>query len=244
MGDQLATTASSQLSTLDQKISSATDLLISASEDAIASAIIKLAGCGLPFPTGIDPNNAARVYQFALRGVSREAIKRVVMRIVQGDVPTVREFLPAPPALAALCKAEARELWTDRERLLATKEAMEFRPSGGQKTEEEKANVRAMVRAVKERAKANRDEAKDEFYNKPEDELNRIFRNKVFPPDEPAAGKWDDDAWYSQQRNDENGEENIRSQGLDQGNLSGEPDERRERHESDGSVYGFEGGSR
>lgn len=243
MGDLLTTTTSNQLSTLDQKISSATDLLIPASEDAIASAIIKLASCGLPFPTGIDPTNAARVYQFALRGVAREAIKRVVVRIVQGDVPTVREFLPAPPALAALCKAEARELWTDRERLLATKEALEFKPAGGQKTEEAKAKVRAMVQAVKDQAAADRSADKDAFYNKPEDELNRIFRNKVFPPDEPAAGKWDDDAWHSQQRKNENGEENIGSQGLDQGELPGGPEERGERHEGDGSVYGFEGGS-
>jgi len=150
----------------------------------------------MPYPPGLDPSNAARVYLFALRGVSREAIKRTVQKIVQGDVPSALNFIPTPPALASLCKAEAREMWADRERLIITRDSLIGERDRAPKTAEEKARVAAMVAQVKANADALRDEVKDAFYNKPEDELNRIFRNKVDPPAEQGPVKFDDDDWH------------------------------------------------
>lgn len=213
-----------------------------ASEDAIASAIIKLAGSGLAFPPGLRADGAAKVYGFALRGVSIEALKRTVIRIVQGEIPTVRDFLPTPPALAALVKSEAREIWMDRERLISIKDALEFKRPGNQRTEEEKARVAAMVEQVKASAAANRDAEKNAFFDKPEAELNRLFRNKEFPPEPPppGAGKWDDDRWFQQQKENENGKEAIRHEGATFPHASGEPDGRGDRDEGGGSLFGFE----
>lgn len=241
--NNLTTTGGNQLSTLSDKISAVNDLLTPASDNSIASAVIKLAGIGLPFPPGLDPEKAALVYQFALRGVAHEAIKRVVLKITQGEVPSVMKFLPAPPELAALCKAEAREIWTDRERLIALKEAMEFKRPGGLRTEEEKARVRAMVDQVKRNAAALRDEVKDEFYNKPEDELNRIFRNKVDPPAEPSAGKFNDEEWFSQHKENENGEKTERNEDPIGDHAVGGSDGPQDDIGSVIGVFGFEGES-
>lgn len=243
MGDLLATTTGNQLSTLEAKITAATDLLKPASDDAIASALIKLAGAGLPFPTGIEPSNAARVYQFALRGVSLEALKRTVMRIVQGDVERAREFIPTPPALAALVKAEGRELWMDRERLLLTADSLRAGEQREPASEESKSRVRAMVRQVQDNAAAIREEAKDEFYNKPEDELNRIFRNKVDPPPTPpGAGKFDDQRWFAQQEEIGNGKENFGSVGDAEALPAGDADGCGNGDSGDDSPFGFEDG--
>lgn len=237
----LQTTTGNQLSTLEDKISAVNELLRPASDDAIASAVIKLSGAGLPFTTGIDPANAARVYQFALRGVSIAAIKRTVQKIVQGEVPTVREFLPAPPALAALCKAEAREIWMDRERLIATKEALEFKRPGGTKTPEAKARVRAMaadfVASVKQAKEQN-----FALYQRSEDELNRMFMNKVFPPSEPQTEKWDDLKWHQQQEEMDNGKENSGDENSAVPDASGEPDGRGDDRQGVEGVFGFEDG--
>lgn len=241
---ELQTTTGNQPLTLAEKISAANDKLRPASDDAIASAIIKLAGAGLAFPAGIEPSGAARVYQFALRGVSLEALKRSVMRIVQGEIESVRNFIPTPPALASIVKAEARELWADRERLMLTAESIKL--SGGREpaSEESKARIRELNRQVQERARELREAEKFALYDKPEDELNRIFKNKVDPPEAqpPAAGKWSDEAWFQQQKEMENGEETERVQGAYRGDDPGNADGRGDNPEVSGSVFGFEDG--
>lgn len=246
MGELQTTTATAnQLSTLNEKISIANERLRPVSDDGIASAIIKLAGAGLSFPPSIRSDGAARVYQFALRGVSVEGLRRTIVKIVQGEHPQVRDFLPTPPALAAMVKAEERELWADRERLLSTKDAMEFKRPGGAKTDEEKARVRAMVEGVKAHAAAIREDHRDQLYKgKTEDELNRMFRNKVFPPEAPppASGKWDDDRWFQQQEENGNGKEGIGIQGAAGGDVPGDADGPDDGSEVGGTVFGFEDG--
>lgn len=233
-----------QLSILDDQITAVNDALRPASDDAIAAAIIKLAGAGLAFPTGIKPEGAARVYQFALRGISIAALKSTVIKIIQGEYPNSQEFIPKPPMLAAYARAAARELWNDRERLISIKEAREFKLPNRQRSEEEIARVRALVEQVKAAAVANREAEKSAFYDKPEAELNRIFMNKVDPPEPPppGAGKWDDDRWFSQQKENENGKETVRHESEDRADASGEPDGRGNGDEGGGGIFGFEDG--
>lgn len=221
--------------TLDEKISAVTKLLSHASDDAISSAMIKLAGAGLAFPPGIDPTNAAKVYKFALRGVPLEALKRVVVRIVQGEIEGVSNFLPTAPALAALVKAEARGLFADRERLMAIRNEQQLRLPAPVRTEEAKARVREAVQGVKDRALALRIERREHLYDKPEEDLNRLFRNKLPPEPKPPAGKWSDQKWFQQQEENGNGENPKSSfEHDDNGQDRGGPEGQSER------PFGFE----
>ena len=185
MGQELTTNA---LSTLSQQLTKATDLLAPASEDGIAANILRLHRAGLAYPPGIDQQKAGQIYAFALKRIPIEALKRAVAKIVQGGIPDIsRDFIPTPPRLAAICRAEALALYQDRDRLALTIESMRMNVPPP-KSEEEKARVRAMVESVKADADRVRDENRIGALT--DAQLDKLFRNKQFgvsdaPPADP-----------------------------------------------------------
>lgn len=146
---ELQTTAGNLPSTLNRELSEVTERLQPASHDGIAAAILKLHRAGLSYPPGVDPVKAGDIYAFALKGVALEAIKRAMTKIIQGEIPGVRDFIPTPPALAAIVKAEASELWRHRERLLLALDSVKAGGPGAEATPEAKARVRALVAGVR-----------------------------------------------------------------------------------------------
>lgn len=134
-----------------------TEQLQAASDDAIIARVLSLRNAGLRWPQGIDEKTAARVYGFALKGLPLAALKSAVTKIIQGEFADIRDFMPTPPALAALVRAEARPLIDRRANLKLTQEAME-RVSSGEASEmpdeAAKARVRAMVAGVRASAEA------------------------------------------------------------------------------------------
>ena len=243
MANDLTTSGNGSL-TLDQKISAVNELLQPVSADLIASTLIRMRNAGLDFAPGLDARRAADIYTFAMRGVCREGFKRASARIIQGTAGEVSGFIPKPPSFAALARSESAELWRERDRLMLTAESLSLGRDREPKSEEAKAKVRAMVAMVKAQADAIREDHRDLLYRgKSEDELNRIFRNKVDPPSEPPGGvKFDDDRWFEQHKENENGKENYRDEDPYRADDAGEPDGPGDGPKSIGSLYGFEGG--
>ena len=127
------------------------DMLAPASVETVASRLLSLKGSGLEFPPGIDPQRAGEIYAFAMRGVSGEGLKRACIRIIQGDVADIGfQFIPTPPRLAVLARAETDVIRRDRERIVLALESMAPQ-RGPEPSEESKARVRAMVERVRRR---------------------------------------------------------------------------------------------
>jgi len=64
----------------------------------------------LPFPKDVSPENLLSVYRVALEGLSLDALKSVVMKVVKGIWPDPVKFCPRPPELASMVRSEERRL--------------------------------------------------------------------------------------------------------------------------------------
>lgn len=222
--------------TLAEKISDAESKLIAASPDAIAARLLGLKNSGLSFPPGLDPARAPEIYAHAMKGMPLEALKRASVRILRGEVPNIsRDFIPTPPNFAAIARKEAVLLFEDYGRLKLAADSMRPAPRRDP-SPEEKSRVRQMVEQVKAEAEAIK--LAEQGPPKTEAELNRMFRNKVPPPPEvPHGGKWSDEEWYAQQKENENGEEkNSGNAGDDQSDHSGFPHSPGDDCDGDGSF--------
>ena len=137
---------------MNQQLSTLTEALQPASDDAIASGLLKLHRAGLAYPPGIDANAAGRIYSFAMKGIPIEGLKRAIERIVRGEVEGQNmNFIPTPPAFASLARREATALYADRSRIRETLNAIETgRAPSATKDPATIARVRAMVALVKE----------------------------------------------------------------------------------------------
>lgn len=84
------------------------------------------------------------IYTYALGGLSHDALNIAVKKIIRGEYNINRAFIPTPPELAAIVRAEAKVITDDLVRLKATAEAM--RPEEPAKVSEEgKARIRKML---------------------------------------------------------------------------------------------------
>lgn len=129
---------------MEQQITAVTARLAPAGEDAVAKALRSLQAAGLGLPSSIDPKEVGKVYSFALSGLSQDALVIAVKKLVRGEYNVNRAFIPTPPELAAMVRAEAKTISDDLVRLKATAEAM--RPPETVKVSEEgKARIRKML---------------------------------------------------------------------------------------------------
>lgn len=134
------------------EISSLTEQLQPASDDAVTARILSLHNAGLAWPPGIDGKSAARVYGFALKGLPGEALKRTVTRIIRGEVEEIKSFMPTPPQLAVMVRMEARPLLDARARARETIESLTANRAGTVRDPASVARVRDLVRKVKDDA--------------------------------------------------------------------------------------------
>lgn len=137
---------------MKEEISSLTEQLQPASDDAVTARILSLHNAGLAWPPGIDGKSAARVYGFALKGLPGEALKRTVTRIIRGEVETITSFMPTPPQLAVMVRMEARPLIDARARARETIESLTVNHAETARDPASVARVRALVRKVKDDA--------------------------------------------------------------------------------------------
>lgn len=140
------TNALTTLSTLEQQITATTERLRPAGEDAVAKTLRSLQAAGLGLPSGMKPEDVTTVYSYALSGLSNDALNTAAKKLIRGEYPIERKaFIPTPPELAAIVRAEARQITDDLIRMKATAESMKPK-TVEQVSEEGRERVRKMLR--------------------------------------------------------------------------------------------------
>lgn len=195
--DLTTTTTGSQLSILNDRLTEATELVKTASDDAIKAKLLSLKKSGLEWPPGVEAANAPAIYAFALKRCSLYALKTAAERIIQGEEGVTR-YIPTPPALAALVRKIAAPLYSDLARIRETIQTIEEGKRLAAPPDDrdaEKARMRARLAEFREGVARVRKEM-DPIPLRTEAELNKLFRNKqVETPAEPAAAGFDDREW-------------------------------------------------
>lgn len=143
------------LSTLNQEISGLTEKLTPATADHVKESISSLIRAGLLFPASIKAEDAPMVYGFALTSISAHGLRHAVAKLVRGEYENInRAFIPLPPELAAMARAETRTIVEDLARLKAKREAMELKPQT--RNPETVARIREMVAKHREQHAARK----------------------------------------------------------------------------------------
>lgn len=109
--------ATVQLSTLSREIGDLTERLQPADGQMIAKHLLSLRKAGMAIPNGMKPEDLEAVYAYALSDVPAFGLRRAVEKIIKGEYPIKYGFMPLPPELAAMARAEARVLREDLARL-------------------------------------------------------------------------------------------------------------------------------
>lgn len=162
------TTALATSSTLAAQITVVTDRLAPVAEDAIAKALRSLQAAGLGLPSSVNPKDMNKVYSYALHGLSHEALMVAVRKLVRGEYDIDRRaFIPTPPELAAMVRAETRVITDDLVRLKQKAEAigLQSKPSTTEGTASDpKARERVQVLLGRFRAAVAASKAQDRRY--------------------------------------------------------------------------------
>lgn len=125
------TTLPTTQQTLQHQISVLTEQLAPASDTEIFMAVRTLMAAGLALPSGMQQDKAPEIYAHAMSGISVYGIHRATEKLLRGEYDINRSFVPTPPELAAICRAETRVIRDDRARLqdrLATLESLKEEP--------------------------------------------------------------------------------------------------------------------
>jgi len=119
------TTALATSSTLQQQITAIAEKLSPCGDEGAAKAIRTLRTGGLGLPNSIKPEDVNTVYSYALSGLSSEALTTVCKKLVRGEYDIDRKsFIPLPPELAAMVRAEQRLISDDLSRLRSRLDAV------------------------------------------------------------------------------------------------------------------------
>lgn len=71
----------------------------------------------MSIPSGMKPEDLEPVYTYALSDVPAYGLRRAVEKIIKGEYAIKYGFIPLPPELAAMARAEARVIREDLRRL-------------------------------------------------------------------------------------------------------------------------------
>ncbi|WP_143523922.1 hypothetical protein [Rhizobium rhizosphaerae] len=127
-----------------------TDRIRATDSGVVLDALESLMTAGFSIPGNIRPDVVGKVYAYALDGLPAIALRSVARSLIRGECGQPENgYLPRPPELAALVRAEARRLADDRRRAIETRDSLRLakaqRPAA---SEEAKARVRALVESV------------------------------------------------------------------------------------------------
>lgn len=139
MTNQLTT-----LSTLQQRITAIADRMAPAGDDGVAKALRTLQTGGLALSANIKAKDMNTVYSYALSGLSHDALTTVCKKLVRGEYDIDRKaFIPLPPEMAAMVRAEQRFISDDLSRARASLASMQ--PEAPvERSAEEQARVRSL----------------------------------------------------------------------------------------------------
>jgi len=131
-------------STLQQQITAIADKLRPCGEEGAAKAIRTLRTGGMGLPSTIKAEDVNKVYSYALSGLSSEALTIACKKLVRGEYDIDRKsFIPLPPELAAMVRAEQRLISDDLARARATLDSMKPEPVV-ERSPEAQARVKAL----------------------------------------------------------------------------------------------------
>ncbi len=146
-----------QISNLNREIGALTEQLQPAQPDNIARHLLSMRKAGMALPVGMKPEDLEPVYGYALSEVPAYGLRRAVEKIIKGEYDIERGFIPRPPELAAMSRAEAKVVRDDLVRLrekMATLEDLKHKPAAADE------GAKARVRAILERFRAEHKAAK------------------------------------------------------------------------------------
>lgn len=133
------------LSTLRGEISVLSERLKSATEDQVADAMRSLLAAGLSLPSSMDPEKAPAVYAYAVTNVSAAGLKKAISKLIRGEYEFLNKaFIPTPPELAAMARAETRSLADDLARAKLKLESL-TPPEAPKVDEAGKARIRSLL---------------------------------------------------------------------------------------------------
>lgn len=101
--------ATTQLSTLALEIGELTEKLQPPTSEMIAANLLSMRRVGMAYSQGIDPEMIETVYSYALRDVPAIGLQKATRKILKGEYDIEYGFIPKPPELAAMARAEAKE---------------------------------------------------------------------------------------------------------------------------------------
>lgn len=101
--------ATTQLSTLSQEIGELTEKLAPPTSEMIAANLLSMRRVGMAYSKGIEPEMIETVYSYALRDVPAVGLQEATKKILKGEYNIEYGFIPKPPELAAMARAEAKE---------------------------------------------------------------------------------------------------------------------------------------
>ncbi|MDX3926757.1 MAG: hypothetical protein QHC90_13260 [Shinella sp.] len=134
------------LSTLQSEITVLTERLKPAAEEQVSEAVRSLLAAGLSLPSSMDPEKAPAVYRYAITNVSVTGLRKAVSKLIRGEYENINKaFIPTPPELAAMARAETRPIVDDLARAKAKMESI--RPPETPKVDAAaKARIRSMLK--------------------------------------------------------------------------------------------------
>ena len=112
------------ISTLNQQIGELTEKLHPATHDQVSKSIRTMLAAGLSLPSGMKAEEAPNIYNFALEGVATYGVSVATRKVIRGEYEINKAFIPTPPELAAIARAEARVIREDKARLMERLDAM------------------------------------------------------------------------------------------------------------------------
>ena len=140
-------TTTPQISTLEREITVLTERLREPGDAVALRCLEMLLTAGFVFPSSIDPEQAAKVYGFALSRVPAVGIDSATKKLIRGEYERDgHRYLPLPPEWAALARKEAEKIREDRMRAIERRDAYHLANERAKPVDPAaKARVRALV---------------------------------------------------------------------------------------------------
>ena len=164
------------ISSLNRQIFELTEKLSPATEDQVSRGVRSLLAAGLALPSGMQADKAPEIYAFALSGVPGIGVQKAIAKIIRGEYEINRAFVPSPPELAAMARAESRTIREDKTRLMEKMRAME-REKPPPVSEEGKQRIKAMLHDFRQNHSASK--ALNSTPEVPMDEERAAYYEKI-----------------------------------------------------------------
>lgn len=129
---------------------------------------------------GMKPEDLETVYGYALSDVPAIGLKRAVEKIIKGEYNIEHGFIPRPPELAAMARAEAKAIRDDLTRLREKERTLrDLQEQPPPVSEEARARVRSILKKFRADHEAYRAEQRGNVVHEPMSEEKAEYWRKI-----------------------------------------------------------------